>query len=122
MSRILDDVNVGDKVRFTPGSRPKAWWEVTARDDKHIVAVRQAAFHPKGVVEYTIVADIDYRYNFAGPGLIRTTVNTIGGGWDLEDRVTEGSEEIIAVLASGEWELSNRRLIDLTTIERKDPS
>lgn len=121
MTRILSEIEVGDRIRLTPGGRDRIWWDVTARDDAHIVAVRPAPFEPKakGAVEYTILATIDYRYNAAGPGLIRTTVNTIGGGWDLDGRVNEGSEEIIAALASGDWELSRRRLLGVANVERE---
>jgi hypothetical protein len=119
MTRILSEIQVGDRIRLAPGRNRRAWWTVTARDHDHIVAVRQAAFQSKGTVEYTILATIDYRYNAAGPGLIRTTVNTIDGGWDLGGRVKEGSEEIIAALASGDWELSLRRLLGVAVVERE---
>ncbi|KZE41368.1 hypothetical protein [Microbacterium sp. T32] len=121
MTRILSEIQVGDRIRIEPGGRERVWWDVTARDDDHIVAVRPAPFEPKakGTVEYTILASIDYRYNSAGPGLIRTTVNTIGGGWDLDGRVKEGSEEIVAALASGDWELSHRRLLGVGNVERE---
>lgn len=113
-SRILPNLKVGVRVRLN-GQRVS--WEVTARNDSYIVCVRQAPFSPKGEHQYTIIEHSDYCYNFAGPGLILTTLNTMGGGWEIDGRVTEGSREIIDALESGEWETSHRRREDLRELE-----
>lgn len=106
IENLVRDLQIGDRVRIN-GNRLA--WTITARNDDYIVAVRQAPFQPKGEHQYTIITHSDYRYNFVGPGLILTTVNTIGGGWDLDGRVDEGSRELVEALASGEWETSHRR-------------
>lgn len=117
---IVSGLAVGDRVRIN-GNR--LTWTVTARNDDYVVAVRQAPFQPKGEHQYTIITHSDYRYNFVGPGLILTTVNTMGGGWDLDGRVEEGSRELVEALASGEWETSHRRRERLHKLEvvRKEP-
>ncbi len=99
----IADVAVGDRVRFTPDSRARAWWTVTARNADHVVAVRQAPFHPKGTVEYTVTGQMKGRYNGAGPGLVRSSLNTLGGGWDLSNHGA-GPGEILEALESGRAE------------------
>lgn len=111
---IVSGLKVGDRVRIN-GNR--LTWTITARNDDYVLAVRQAPFQPKGEHQYTIITHSDYRYNFVGPGLILTTVNTMGGGWDLDGRVEEGSRELVDALASGEWETSHRRRERLDSIE-----
>jgi len=117
---IAADLKVGDRVRIN-GNRLA--WTITARNDQYVVAVRQAPFRPKGEHQYTIITYSEYRYNFVGPGFILTTVNTMGGGWDLDGRVKEGSQEIIEALASGQWETSHRRRerLDNLDVVRKEP-
>lgn len=112
-------IAVGDQIRFQPDSRERAWWTVTQRNDDHVVAVRQAPFHPKGTVEYTVTGRMDGRRNGAGPGLVRSSLNTLGGGWDLSNRQDAGSEEILDALESGQYELSMRRVIDVHSIHRR---
>lgn len=112
-------IAVGDAIRFQPDSRERAWWTVTNRDHDHVVAVRQAPFEPKGTVEYTVTGVMEGHRNGAGPGLIRSSLNTLGGGWDLSNREGVGSEEILDVLRSGKYELSMRRVIDIHSIHRK---
>lgn len=116
----ISDVSVGDRIRFTPDSRERSWWEVIDRDEDHVVAIRQAPFHPKGTVEYTVTAMWDHVYNGAGPGLVRSSLNTLGGGWDLSNREDgAGAEDILDALSSGEYELSNRRVVGVDSIVRK---
>ncbi|MDN3309581.1 hypothetical protein QWJ90_01415 [Microbacterium oryzae] len=115
----IGDVAVGDRVRFIPGSRESAWWTTTARNDEHVVAVRQAAFHPKGIVEYTITGHLESSYNGQGPGVVRSSLNTLGGGWDLEGRIDEGSQEILDELSEGRFELSMRRVAGVARIDRE---
>jgi hypothetical protein len=103
---IVRRLEVGQRIHIN-GHR--LTWTITARNDEYIVAVRQEPFRPKGEHQYTVITHSDYRYNFVGPGLILTTANTMGGGWDLDGRVEEGSRELVDALASGEWDTSHRR-------------
>lgn len=115
----ITDVAIGDQIRFTPDSRPRAWWTVIDRNPEHIVAVRQAPFEPKGTLEYTVTGHMNGQRNGAGPGLVRSSLNTLGGGWDLSNRDGgAGPEGILAALESGKYELSMRRVVDVQTIER----
>lgn len=113
------DVAVGDQIRFIPDSRAKAWWTVADRSPDHVIAVRQAPFEPKGTVEYTVTGHLNGQRNGAGPGLVRSSLNTLGGGWDLSNREGVGSAEILAELESGRYGLSMRRVVSVTSIERK---
>lgn len=116
----IKDIAAGDQIRFTPDSRARAWWTVTDRNAEHVVAIRQAPFHPKGTVEYTVTGHLNGQRNGAGPGLVRSSLNTLGGGWDLSNsRAEVGSEEILAALESGRYELSMRRVVSVHGIERK---
>jgi len=118
----FDDIAVGDKIRFTPCASGKRYWTVRARDERFIVATMQAPFRPKGDLWYTVV-DLtgwqDKRYNGAGNGVVRSSLNTLGGGWDLGPE-GEGCQEVLGALQSGEWELSHRRVVNVDTIERKN--
>lgn len=109
---------VGDQIRFTPkawgGSK---WWTIRACDDRFIVATTQVPFQPKGELAYTVVDRTGWmnkRYNGCGNGMVRSSLNTLGGGWTLDD---EGIAEIIPALHSGEWELSHRRVANVWSIE-----
>lgn len=119
MNVDVDDLVVGDKIRFVPDSNERAWWTVIGRDDRHVVAVRQAPFSPKGDLQYTITGLMSATRNGAGPGLVRSSLNTLGGGWNLTNRESEGAAEILAELRSGRFELSMRRVVDIERIERK---
>lgn len=117
----FEHVAVGDKVRFSPARTGTRWWTVRARDDRFLVATMQAPFEKKGELRYTVVDRTgwqDKHYNGAGNGVVRSSLNTIGGGWDIGPD-GEGCEEIIPALWTGEWELSHRRVIDVRSVERK---
>lgn len=105
----LRALRVGDHFLPDPhGGR--TWWMVEARDERFIIATRQAPFHPRGDLEYTVVdltGWLDKRYNGVGPGIIRSSLNTMGGGYDVADG---GCDRMLADLQSGKWELSHRRL------------
>lgn len=111
----VTDLQVGDKIKFYPDSNIRQWWTVAARNDKHVVAVRQAPFESKGTLEYTVTGTMNGMRNGAGPGLVRSSLNSLGGGWDVG---TEG-ELAYTVLESLEdhLELSMRRVIDVHSIE-----
>jgi hypothetical protein len=109
----------GDRIRFTPsGSSGNRWWTVLDADRRFVVATQQAPFKPKGEIWYTVV-DLtgwqEKRYNGAGNGIVRSSLNTLGGGWDCE--TDEGIAAIIPALHSGEWELSHRRVASVWSIE-----
>ena len=118
--QTVETVEVGDQIRFDP-DRP--WWTVRDRDDRYIVATRQQPFAPKGDLLYTVV-DLtgwqDYNYNGAGNGIVRSSLNTLGGGWNIEADGT-GSEQIIPALRSGEWEFSHRRVANVRSITKRVP-
>ena len=110
-------VKVGDRIRFTPArSTGKRWWTVRARDERYLVATCKAPFTSDGLF-YTVV-DLtgwqDKHYNGQGMGVVRSSLNTLGGG--CECSTDEQCQEILADLYEG-WELSHRRILDVTSIE-----
>lgn len=114
----FEDVKTGDKVRFE-GQEGRGWWTVRDRDDRYIVATRQAEFEPEGVLIYTVVDLTGWqhqKYNGAGNGVVRSSLNTMGGGWDL-DADGKGTKGIIPALRSGKWEISHRRVTDARSVE-----
>lgn len=116
-----EDIKVGDKIRFSDHKERKRWWKVMDRDDRYIVAITQAPFMPKGDHWYTVVDLTGWankHYNYAGNGPIRSSLNTLGGGWDIGPN-GEGTELIIPALRSNEWEISNRRVLDVRGVEIK---
>jgi len=114
------DITVGDRIRFDSHNGPY-WWTVRDRDDRYIVATSQAPFRPKGELQYTVV-DLtgwqDKRYNGAGNGVVRSSLNMLGGGWDLAAD-GGGTEEVIPALRAGDWELPHRRVVNVRAIERR---
>lgn len=118
-------IKIGDKIRFQPSSDKHRWWTVRDRDNRFIVATMQAPFKERGMLLYTVV-DItgwqDKRYNGAGNGVVRSSLNTLGGGWDLGPN-GEGAELVIPALRSDgretlRFELSNRRVVSVWSYER----
>ena len=115
-----DDIAVGERIRFTP-NHGRQWWTVRDRDERYIVATAHAPFQPKGTLQYTVV-DLtgwqDRRYNGAGNGIVRSSLNTLGGGWNIGADGT-GAGEILPALHSGERELSHRRVVNVVAIDRE---
>lgn len=114
------DITIGDRIRFDSHNGPY-WWTVRDRDERYIVATAQRPFHPKGELQYTVVDLTGWqgkRYNGAGNGVVRSSLNTLGGGWDIDGN-GKGAEEIIPALRNDHWELSHRRVVDVRSIERK---
>lgn len=107
-------ITIGDKIRFTP-QNDKIWWTVQARDERFIIATRQAPFRPKGDEWYTVVdlTGWTYTYNGVRPGVIRSYINVVGGGWD------RGWDEALRSLQSGEFEPSRRGVMAVDGIEVK---
>lgn len=101
----MPQVKVGDRISFTPKAAGHRWWTVEACDDRFIIATQQAPFRPKGELFYTIVDLTGYTHAHNGvrPGVIRSSSDMLGGGWD------EGWPELLAALQSGEVRLSTRR-------------
>lgn len=117
---VMPTVKIGDRIRFTPTNSAKGrWWTVRDCDERFIVATMRAPFLPKGELWYTIV-DLtgwaEKRYNGAGYGPVRSSLNTLGGGWECDE---DGVRRIIPALRSGEWELSHRRVASVWSIEVK---
>lgn len=64
----MTELHVGDQVKFAGDHR---WWEVRAADRRYMIAVRQEAFQPKGVLRYTIIdntQDVRGACNLIGQG------------------------------------------------------
>ena len=118
-----------EQIRFAGDRR---WWMIRAVDDAHAVVTRQAAFEPRGVVVYTIVAH--------GQG-VRGPCNNLGGGWTFEPTDLEGSaEDLLHALResfdhtdradlpehrrSRIWrvEISRRRSVPLSIADRRPPA
>lgn len=116
-TRILPTLSVGDRARIHPGARARASWRTIARDDQHVVLVRQAGFRPAGELEYTVIGHIDHAYNGEGPGLVRSSLNTLGGGWAINGREDAAGQEILDALAEGTFRLSPRRYLGIARVE-----
>lgn len=117
VAATLAGVAIGDRIRFTPGPQ-RVWWTVRARDDRYIVATSPAPFRPRGSLHYTVVDPTGWltkRYNGAGHGIVRSSVNTLGGGWDLGPNA-EGSDQLLDGLRTGPWELSYRRVVQVDSV------
>lgn len=115
-------IHVGSRIRLVPDTNRRRWWTVRARDERFIVATTQAPFEVKGTLWYTVVDTTGWqqkRYNGAGNGIVRSSLNTLGGGWDIGPN-GEGCDEVLSALRSGEWELSHRRVVNVWQIEVRD--
>lgn len=115
---IPETIEIGQRIRFEP-QNDAVWWTVRAADERFVIATRQAPFKPKGDLWYTVVDRTGWqakRYNGAGEGVVRSSLNTLGGGWDIGPD-GEGCQEALVALQSGQFELSNRRVMDVRGIE-----
>lgn len=118
----LDALAVGDRVRFTPsgnrkGGKERVWWRVVARNAEHVVLVRQAAFEPKGTLEYTVTGWLNHGYNGSGPGPVRSSLNSLGGGYDVGADGEKGHEVIAELEDPHGLELSMRRVLSIWDLE-----
>lgn len=114
------EIRVGDKIRFTPRGRELWPWTVRARDDRFIVATTQCPFKPKGTLLYTVVDLVGWqskRYNGEGPGVVRSSLDTIGGGWGAGVYDDAECQEILVAVVSGDWDLSHRRVLSVRGID-----
>lgn len=109
--------SVGDRIRFTP-QPGRTWWRIHARDDRYLIAAQQAPFQPKGTLWYTVVdlSGWTHTYNGVRPGVVRSSLNTLGGSHSLNP-IEKACAEILAGLQSGRWELSRRRVAPVDGIE-----
>lgn len=120
LNRAFQDISTGDRIRFTAPdteTHRSRWWTVAARDERYIIASRQAPFHSAGLHEYTVIDLVErqHPYNDVPPGIVRSSLNTLGGGFDTAQ---EGwADTMLAELNDGTWELSNRRLAAVHGIE-----
>jgi hypothetical protein len=122
LSKPLEDLEVGDQIRFIgpeSGSHSSRWWQVAAADQRYIIAWRQVPFQPQDTTEYTVIDQIEreHAYNGVGPGIVRSSLNTLGGGYDM--RQPDWAVTMLSELHDGTWELSNRRLMQVYGVEVK---
>lgn len=122
VQKQLDELNIGDRVRFTPsgsrsGGKDRVWWRVVARNVNHVVLVRQAAFEEKGVLEYTVTGWLDHGYNGSGPGPVRSSLNSLGGGYDVGPDGSMAHEVIAELEDPHGLELSMRRVLKIWNLE-----
>jgi hypothetical protein len=110
---------VGDRFRFYPrGGSGNRWWTLRARDERYLVATCPAPFRPKGELWYCVV-DLRWtsRRNGSRPGMIRSSLNVLGGGWPYDAFDQEAFDQVMVDLNRGTWELSVRRLLAVDRIE-----
>lgn len=114
---MTDSIKTGDKIRFAPKTS-KRWWTVMARDERYLICEQQRPFHPQGQMQYTVV-DLarTHTYNGVGPGMARSSVNSLGGGWDMSE--PGWADTMLAELQSGGHEFSDRRVMTVKRIELK---
>lgn len=121
VQKQLDELHVGDRVRFTPsgGRSPKdrVWWKVVARNVDHVVLVRQAPFAPRGELEYTVTGWLDHGHNGSGPGPVRSSLNSLGGGYDVGPDGSKAHEVIAELENPHGLELSMRRVLKIWNLE-----
>jgi len=113
-----EQIQVRDVIRFTPNEDGRRKWTVRARDERYIIATCPAPFRPKGERWYTVV-DLtgwtDKKYNGAGHGPVRSSLDEAGGGLplDVDALDDEGCATILSRLQSGESDLSHRRVVNV---------
>lgn len=116
-----DEIRVGDRIRFDPQEQ-RLWWTVRARSSRYLVAIRQVSFRPRGTLQYSVV-DLTWSPRPADhrlpPGIARSSLNIVGGGWGDGTYSTQECEEILEAIESGEWELSTRRIRKVAGIEHR---
>lgn len=108
----------GTQIRFTK-KRGSRWWTVRASDERFIIATRKAPFTTDDL-QYTVVDLTGWTstYNGVRPGVVRSSLNTLGGGYDIEG--DEDCRTMLAELNAGRWEISVRRVVAVYQIELKE--
>lgn len=118
---VAAEVTVGDRIRPQPhGGR--TWWTVQARNERYLVATRPEPFASKGAgLQYTVI-DLrsTMRHNGAYPGVARSSLDTLGGGWDINPGSPLGDcEAILRNLTDGDVSLSPRSIVQVTGLDVK---
>lgn len=114
------EISVGDRIVITPRGRELWPWLVRARNERFIVATTQYPFKPKGTLLYTVIDLTGWakkQYNSVGPGVVRSSLDIIGGGWGDGSYGNAAVKEILDVLVKGEFDLSHRRVLSVHEIE-----
>lgn len=103
---------VGDRIKFVPQNSTR-WWTIRARDEQFIIATQQAPFEPRGELQYTVVdlTGWTYKYNGVGPGVVRSSLDAMGGGWPYDDFDEASLTAALADLQAERWSLSRRRVM-----------
>jgi len=110
MSGVKHWVSEYDTLRLGGHGSVTAWWTVRCALGHFAVVTRQAAFHPKGTLEY---AAIDFDRKVRGP------VNLIGGGYG--DGTLSDAEvwRMLAELLAGEIAVTYRNPAPLDILEHQ---
>lgn len=112
------------RIRFTPQSG-KRWWDVLYEDDRFIIATQPRPFitpMSDNDLYYTVVDTSGWNrtYNGVGPGIARSSLNSLGGMWPEKDFKPDSVARVVEALHEGSLELSNRRVRAVESIERED--
>lgn len=107
----INAVQVGDEVKFYPDSNERVWWTVVARDDNHVVAVRQAAFQEKGKLQYTVTE------RWGNSGTVRSVLDN-EKSWKL-GKDGNRADSLIEAINTGKADLLSDEAEEVTAIEVK---
>lgn len=109
----------GDQVRFAPATGSgNRWWTVRAADERYLVATCPRPFGSEPLYTVVDTSGWTHTYNGVGPGMVRSSLDTIGGGYDVGDD-GENCTQILADLHEGTRQLSHRRVMPVDQIQRK---
>lgn len=110
------DLAIGQRIRFRPHASNR-WWTIRALDDRYVVATQVAPFTSNDL-QYTIVdlTGWDHTYNGVGPGVVRSSLNTLGGGYDVGPD-GKNCQQLLDDLVAGTHQFSPRRVMAVNAIE-----
>jgi hypothetical protein len=92
---------VGERVKLDTDRR---WWTVKAVTDNFAALTRQAEFHPRGILCYTV---LDWRNGVRGP------CNLLGQGWGDGSYSEEQCATMLAEFEAGQLEVSQRNWVPI---------